>query len=304
MRVGIIGAGAVGTGVGLLLKRRNYDIVGVASRTAASAKTAAERLQCPVYDRPEEVARAADIVFITTSDQAIAPVAEVIARKGGFRKGQTVIHMSGSLTSAVLAPARAAGASVLSLHPLQSCADPDRAVANLPGSVFSLEGDSKALPLGQQLIKDLGGDYFNINPQDKVLYHAAACVASNYLVSIVDISCRLMREAGMKPEQVMGALNPLVAGTLKNIAEKGVPDALTGPIARGDVGTVKDHLHAIDTALPELSEIYRALGRYTVGTAGRKGSINARRAALLSRILSRREAAVVREKRQKHKGRQ
>ncbi|GAF25910.1 uncharacterized conserved protein [Moorella thermoacetica Y72] len=286
MRVGIIGAGAVGTGMGLLLSRRGYTIAGVSSRTMASAERAAARLNCPAFADPETVARRSEIVFITTTDRAIGPVAAAIAGRGGFRPGQTVIHMSGSLTSAVLDPARQAGALALALHPLQSCADADRAVANLPGSVFSLEGDREALPLGERLVNDLEGEYFIISPEAKPLYHAAACVASNYLVSIVDLSYRLMQAAGMAPDMVARALAPLIEGTWGNIKEKGVPQALTGPIARGDVATIASHLQAMAARAPELEEIYRAVGRYTIGVAGRKGSLNARRAALLGQLLA------------------
>lgn len=286
MRVGIIGAGAVGTGMGLLLSRRGYTITGVASRTLASAERAAARLNCPVFADPETVARRSEVVFITTTDRAIGPVAAAIAARGGFRSGQTVIHMSGSLTSAVLDPARQAGALALALHPLQSCADADRAVANLPGSVFSLEGDREALPLGERLVNDLGGEYFIISPEAKPLYHAAACVASNYLVSLVDLSYRLMQAAGMTPAMAARALAPLIEGTWGNIKEKGVPWALTGPIARGDAATIAGHLQAMAARAPELEEIYRALGRYTIGVAGRKGSLDARGAALLGRLLA------------------
>ncbi|WP_258360639.1 Rossmann-like and DUF2520 domain-containing protein [Moorella sulfitireducens] len=294
MQVGIIGAGAVGTGMGILLRRRGYTIAGIASRTFASARRAAARLDCPVFERPEEVARRADVVFITTSDQAIGPVAAAVAAVNGFRPGQVVIHMSGSLTSDVLEPARQAGALALSLHPLQSCADADRAVTNLPGSVFSLEGDEEALSLGKRLVKELGGEYFIISPGAKPLYHAAACVASNYLVSLIDLSYRLMQAAGMEPEMAARALAPLIKGTLDNINEKGIPRALTGPIARGDIDTVRDHLVAIDTAVPELGEIYRALGRYTAGLAGRKGSIDPREVELFRQILDIRFDAISR----------
>ncbi|MBC7325098.1 MAG: DUF2520 domain-containing protein, partial [Moorella sp. (in: Bacteria)] len=202
-----------------------------------------------------------------------------------------VIHMSGSLTSAVLEPARRAGAWALSLHPLQSCADADRAVANLPGSVFSLEGDREALPLGKRLVGDLEGEYFIIRPEAKPLYHAAACVASNYLVSLIDLSRRLMQAAGMEPEMAARALAPLIEGTLANINEKGIPASLTGPIARGDFSTVLDHLKAMEATVPELGEIYRALGRYTAGVAGRKGSIDARKVAMFARMLAARTEA-------------
>ncbi|MGI9861062.1 Rossmann-like and DUF2520 domain-containing protein [Moorella naiadis] len=286
MRVGIIGAGPVGTGMGILLSRRGYTITGVASRTRASAQRAAHRLACPVFTEPAALARLVEVVLITTTDRAIGPVTLAIARQGGFHPGQTVIHMSGSLTTAVLEPAREAGARVLSLHPLQSCADADRAVTNLPGSVFSLEGDAEALTLGRQLVNDLGGEYFIIKPEAKPLYHAAACVASNYLVSLVDLSYRLMQAAGMEPAMVVRALAPLIEGTWGNIKEKGTTLALTGPIARGDGETIADHLQAMAVKAPELDEIYRALGRYTIEVAVRKGSIEAHQAAGLEAILA------------------
>ncbi|BCV20096.1 Rossmann-like and DUF2520 domain-containing protein [Moorella sp. Hama-1] len=286
MRVGIIGAGPVGTGMGILLSRRGYTITGVASRTRASAERAARRLDCPAFTEPAALARLVEVVFITTTDRAIGPVTLAIARQGGFHPGQTVIHMSGSLTTAVLEPAREAGARVLSLHPLQSCADADRAVTNLPGSVFSLEGDEEALTLGRKLVNDLGGEYFIIKPETKPLYHAAACVASNYLVSLVDLSYRLMQAAGMEPAMVARALAPLIEGTWGNIKEKGTPLALTGPIARGDGETLTDHLRSLAIKAPELDEIYRALGRYTIEVAVRKGSIDARQAAELAEILA------------------
>ncbi|MGB9860400.1 MAG: Rossmann-like and DUF2520 domain-containing protein [Moorellaceae bacterium] len=286
MKVGIIGAGSVGTGMGLLLKERGYTLVGVSSRTYSSAEKAAARLNCPAWKEPEEVARRAEVVFVTTSDQAVAAVAHQVAAKGGFRPGQTVIHMSGSLTSEVLNPARRHGAWALSLHPLQSCADADRAVANLPGSVFSIEGDREAYPLAERLVKDLGGEFFYIRPEDKALYHAAACVASNYLVSLVDLSYQLMAAAGMNPQMAAKALAPLIEGTWKNIREKGILAALTGPISRGDVSTVGGHLKAMREKTPHLLDIYSALGRRTVEVARRKGTLGEREAAAFLRLFA------------------
>ncbi|MEW8958593.1 MAG: Rossmann-like and DUF2520 domain-containing protein [Moorella sp. (in: firmicutes)] len=286
LRVGIVGAGAVGTGMGILLQQRGYEIVGVASRTSASAGRAAARLNCPVFERPEELARQAEVVFITTNDQAIGPVTEAIAAHGGFHPGQTVIHMSGSLSSGILEPARRAGALALSLHPLQSCADAERAVANLPGSIFSLEGDEGALPLGKRLVADLGGEYIVISAAAKPLYHAAACVASNYLVSLIDLSLRLIEAAGVEPALAGRALMPLIKGTLANIEAMGIPRALTGPIARGDLETIRDHLKAMGDVPAEVEELYCALGRYTAGLAVRKGTIDAGLRDRLYRMLA------------------
>ncbi|MDK2820597.1 MAG: hypothetical protein PWP31_562 [Clostridia bacterium] len=287
MKVGIIGAGAVGTGMGILLKRQGYEIVGVANRTLASAQRAATKLGCLAFEKLEQLTQEADLVFITTNDTSIGPVTAKVAEHNGFYPGQTVIHMSGSLTSAVLSPAKKAGAMVLSMHPLQSCADAEQAVENIPGSVFSLEGDSKALDLGKKLVNELGGKYFIIKKEEKPLYHAAACVASNYLVSLVDLSYKMMQVTGMEPDMFVQALSPLLDGTLNNIKKKGTVEALTGPISRGDTDTIKQHLKVMDEQVPDLKEFYQVLGQYTVNLASRKGTIDSEVEAQLLQLLDR-----------------
>lgn len=274
-KVGIIGAGNVGTGVGILLKRSGYPIVGVASRTPASAQRAASLLETMASLDSAEVAKRSEVVFITTNDQSIGKVAEQIAQAGGFSPGQTVIHMSGSLTSRVLQPARDCGAWAVSVHPLQSCANVQRTVANLPGSVFSIEGDKEAYPVAEEIVAALGGTFFYIDARTKPLYHAAACVASNYLVAIIDLTRQLVIRAGMPPEIGEKAFLPLINGTLNNVAQVGVPHALTGPISRGDIGTVREHLEVMDAeGLVKLASVYSALGLYTADVALRKGTIS------------------------------
>ncbi|MHB1420003.1 MAG: Rossmann-like and DUF2520 domain-containing protein [Bacillota bacterium] len=273
MKIGIIGAGSVGTGVGFLLREKGHVIIGVASRTHASRERAAKFLGAPGM-HAVQVARAAEVVLITTNDGAIGDVARDLAKSGAFSSGQTVIHMSGSLTSRILEPAAQSGAKVLSVHPLQSCANVERAIANLPGSIFSIEGDREAYPVAEQLVKDLGGDFFYISKEAKPLYHAAACVASNYLVSLLDLSRQLMLAAGMPPELAVNALMPLIEGTLDNVQNIGIPKALTGPISRGDESTVVNHLEAMAQQAPHLYALYAALGRQTADVAGRKGSIS------------------------------
>lgn len=288
MRLGVVGAGAVGTAVALLLAEKGYEVVGFASRTPASAQRAAERLKAKAFLEPAALAREVEVLFITTPDQAIAPVAAQIAAEGGFLPGQVVVHMSGSLTSKVLEPASLQGALVVSIHPLQSCPTVERAVENLPSSVFSIEGDPRAFPLAEKIVHDLGGVFFYIDPEVKPLYHAAACVASNYLVSLVDLSRQLLKVAGMPEELFFRGIYPLIFGTLQNIREVKIPRALTGPIARGDVGTVEDHLLLMRSYAPELLALYSALGEYTTRVAEEKGTLGVKEAAHF-RALFRRE---------------
>jgi predicted short-subunit dehydrogenase-like oxidoreductase (DUF2520 family) len=137
-----------------------------------------------------------------------------------------------------------------------------------------VEGDPQALPTVQQIVEDLGGLILNITVEGKTLYHAAAVVASNYLVTLMHVALTLNQSAGLPPDISFKALLPLVGGTLENIGKNGIPKALTGPIARGDVATVAAHLEAMKRSTPELLEAYHALGRLTVGLAKAKGTLS------------------------------
>lgn len=273
MEVGIVGAGVVGTALGLMLQEQGHRVAGVACRTGESALKAAGRLDAPALT-PWEVARCAELVLITTKDNAIKSVTEEIARQGGFRPGQVVVHTSGSLTTDALEAAGREGCHLVSLHPLQSCATVEMAVENIPGSVFSIQGDEEGTKVALKLVEQLGGHPVCITREAKPLYHAAACVASNYLVSLVHLSTELLKAAGLPPEINFQALLPLIQGTLKNIAAVGTPGALTGPIARGDLDTIEEHLAVMRQEVPQLLDQYRELGTFTADLAALKGSLD------------------------------
>lgn len=292
-KVGIVGAGRVGGAIGLLLRDKGYPLCGVKNSRPASTARAAALLGTRTFATAGDLAREAEVVFITVRDEAIAHVAAEIASAGGFKPGQVVIHTSGSQPASVLAPAREFGAHVLSLHPLQSCPTPEQGRQNLPGAVFSIEGDAAAFSLAEQLVKDMGGTFFYIDPEAKPLYHAAACVASNYLVSLLDLARALLLAAGLPPELFVKALYPLIHGTLANIAEVGIPEALTGPISRGDAATVAGHLQGMKKQLPALLPLYSRLGLHTVELALRKGSIDAEQAQRLVLVLQGGEVGAV-----------
>jgi len=283
--VAVVGCGKVGTALALLLKERGYPVVAVASRSPESARKLARSLGCDSFDRPWEATLKADLVFVTTPDREIAPVAELIAREGGFRFGQVVAHTSGAHASSELHGVRETGALAVSIHPLQSFADVAGAMENLPGSYFALEGDEAAIPLARQLVTDLKGRAFIIRAEDKPLYHAAACVASNYLVSLVHLATNLYGRFGLSPKEAFEALYPLVQGTINNIRRMGAVDALTGPVARGDVSTIAGHLPPLDRVGSLESYLYRLLGLYTVRVAREKGSIDGGQARQLEEVF-------------------
>lgn len=284
-KIAVVGAGKVGSALALLLSRQGYPVAGVASICIDSARRVADVLKVPATVNPEEITKGADIVFITTPDRVIAGVAAEINKRGGFRRGQVVFHTSGAHPADEVGAARLAGAYAASLHPLQSFADIKMAMENLPGSYFALEGDAEALPLAEQIVKDLGGRSFAIAAADKPLYHAAACITSNYLVSLMHFATGLFSRFGLTREEAFDALSPLVRGTINNISQVGPVQALTGPIARGDGTTLEGHIKALKNVGEQELDLYSKLGLYTVRVALEKGSINAKEAKKLDDIL-------------------
>lgn len=285
MKIAIVGAGNVGTTLAVLLKKAGHTITGVASRTAASAARAGEMLEVPHGTYPPEFTREADVTFLTVPDMAIAGVCAGIAAEGGFRLGSIVIHTSGAHSSDLLSPARAGGSRALSFHPLQSFAGPEAGIANLPGSFVTIEGDEAALQAARLLASDLSCQTLEIPTESKALYHAAACMVCNYFVTLVDLGLQMLEAAGIKREEGLPAIRPLLECTLKNILRSGTAQALTGPVARGDSGTVQSHLQLMERLTPSLIPLYKMLGQATVSVAVAKGTLAAAERETLLKIL-------------------
>jgi predicted short-subunit dehydrogenase-like oxidoreductase (DUF2520 family) len=282
LKIGFIGAGKVGSAIAILLQKAGYHIAGVASRTSDSAQELAKRLNCAVLSKGD-VAKRSEVLFLTTPDDAIASVAAELAGEGLFHPGQVVLHMSGAHTSQVLKPAAQAGAITLSVHPIQSFASVDKALALIPGTYFSIEGDAQGYDAAIKMVDKLGGKHFLLESEAKVLYHAAACVACNYMVGLLDTALDLLAQAGVPEELRLPAFLPLVTGTVENIKNLGIHKALTGPISRGDRGTVEKHLNAMSG--PAL-DVYQTLGLVTVDVALNKGTINEEQAKALRSLLA------------------
>ncbi|MEA1960121.1 MAG: Rossmann-like and DUF2520 domain-containing protein [Bacillota bacterium] len=273
-RIGIIGAGVVGTAVGAVLYTKGYEITGVYDIKPESTNQLVERIGCTAFDFPQEVSRSADILFITTCDSAIRRAVDSLAQCDGFHLGQIVVHMSGAQSSEVLDRAKDFGAQVLSVHPLQSFANLEMAEKTLPGSIFSIEGDKDAYDAAVCIVETLGGEYFFIDRSAKPLYHAGACVVSNYLVTLIDFGVKLLETTGIPKGLATKSLLPLINGTVKNVENIGIPKALTGPIARGDLSTITKHLACLEEMAPELMKLYSWLGMQTAEIAVEKGTID------------------------------
>ena len=288
-KVAIIGAGRVGTALAVLLRRQGYPIAAVASRTLASAQRCAELTECELLTTsPSEAAKAAEIIFITVPDGEIRAVCEAIARGGGFKKGDLVIHTSGALDSDELSSAKERAALILSMHPVQSFSEPESAIENLPGSYFGLEGEEEAVERGKVIVKDLDGKAVMISREAKALYHAAACVVSNYLVGLLDLSLTIYEKAGIAREKAIEVLLPLAKGTIANVESLGVPSALTGPIERGEVEIIRRQMASINDRAPELLGVFRDLVRYTLGVAKEKGTLTREKVEELTQLLKKR----------------
>ena len=280
----IIGAGMVGTAIGFLLKKVGYEIVAIADKSTAALRRAESYTGGKSYRKPQEVLCEADCILITTPDDLILSVCKDIARSP-FIKGKYVFHMSGAGGLDLLEPAKKAGAAVGSIHPLQSFSSIDNAIQNIPSSYFGITVDAKAKTKAETIVLALGGKPIYISSKQKSLYHAAACVASNYLVSLLNAVESIYSSIGISEKDAKKAYLPLIYGSLKNIELSDSVSALTGPIARGDYGTIQKHVDSINANLPQYSSLYSSLGLITVNLARKKGTLNARQAKIISNIL-------------------
>ena len=282
LKLGFIGAGTVGTALAVRWNQKGYRVVAVSSRSQTSARNLAQTINgCQVFNNNQAVADSAEFVFITTPDDTIAPVASQIQ----WHPGQSVVHCSGADSTDILEPAKKLRAKVGVFHPLQTFASVRQAIENISGSTFALEAEEPLLNTLKDMATALDGHWVELKASDKVVYHAAAVIACNYMVTLVKLATDLWQTFNVPPHQATQALLPLLQGTLNNINNVGIPQCLTGPIARGDVGTIKKHLDALQKTAPNVLSTYRELGLQTIPVALAKGRIDEQQAQELKAIL-------------------
>ena len=284
--ISIIGAGKVGTAIGVLAAKAGYRIVAVAGRSMERARAAAERIGPAVRAVSPAEAAAGQLVLLTVPDEAIGPVCDELATQRAFAAGAVVAHCCGALGSDVLSAARdRCGCAVGSMHPLQTFPTVEAALERLPGAWCFVEGDERAVEVLSDLADAIGGKVARMDPAGKVLYHASAVMACNYLAALLDAALALAERAGVERETAWEALEPLIRATVDNVAALGPEGALTGPVARGDRETVARHLEALANCPPELADLYRAAGAWTAELARRKGTIDDATAQALRELL-------------------
>jgi predicted short-subunit dehydrogenase-like oxidoreductase (DUF2520 family) len=285
MDVAVVGAGRVGTAMAVLLGRAGHAIRAVAGGEATRDRAARYLPGVPVLSN-EDAARSASVVLLGTADAAIEPVCTSLALAGVLGSGQTVAHLSGATGLGALGTAEAAGAGVLSVHPLQTCPDVDAALARIPGSAFAVTArDPEPLEVGMRLAADAGGRPFPLEDAMKPLYHAAAVFASNYLVAISALAEDLDGVAGIPDAR--SALAPLRRATLENVETVGPSAALTGPAVRGDAVTVERNLRALGEHAPHAVRAYVALADLALDLASAAGRLSRQSRISVEEVLAR-----------------
>jgi predicted short-subunit dehydrogenase-like oxidoreductase (DUF2520 family) len=284
MDVAVVGAGRVGTALAVLLAKAGHRIVAVSGRGSSRAR-ADRHLPGTPFLAPVDAAREGEEVLLAVPDDVVAQVCHQVASGGGFRKGQLVAHLSGSVPLLALGPARAAGAAVLSAHPLQTFPDVDSGIERLPGAAVAVTAwDEEGFAAGERLARDAGARPFRLDEELKPLYHAAAVFCSNYLAAVEGIAEGLFREAGVAEPVPLFA--PLAQATLENVVRLGPGAALTGPVARGDAGTVRRNLEALGRHAPEAIPAYMALARAAADLASSAGRLPSARRAEIEEVLA------------------
>ncbi|OEF99875.1 hypothetical protein BHF71_01500 [Vulcanibacillus modesticaldus] len=285
MKIGFIGAGKVGTAMGIYLQNK-VEVTGYYSRSYSSASKAARYTESKGYKNLESLVHEADMIAITTPDDIIKRVADDLLNITMSWEGKIVLHMSGAHSSDVLSLLAEKGATILSLHPMLSFSEPFKAARDLSFASFTIEGRGNLLEKVKHLLDGIGNHWIEIPTQDKVLYHTAAVIVSNYLVTLIDTGVQMLISTGFTKEDATKLLTPLIKKTMETILEKGAEKALTGPISRGDLGTLKMHLNNLENRNKSWLDSYKVLGVQTIDLALRAKRINDESANQMKGVLS------------------
>ena len=266
MIVGIIGAGKVGTTLGAYLCKNQIAVSGYYSRTFGSAVSAADFTNTVAYHSIGELVDASDTLFIATPDAEIGNAWDCIAK---YRLQDMIIcHFSGSLSSYVFSGIKATGATGCSIHPMFAFNDKFNSYKNFSKACITIEGQEKAVQIMKSFFVNLGHQVFTVKAEDKMRYHAAAALASNYMIGLFQVSLDLLGTCGFSEEEGRELLVPLVRNNVDSMLEKSTEDVLTGPVERGDTGTVKEHLKALHGMNAE--KVYRSIGKELAEIAKRR----------------------------------
>lgn len=266
--VAVIGPGRIGTALALALPAPAYRVVAVAGRGEASLARFTARLAGARATSPEQAARAADLVLLAVPDDAVEPAVRALAAADAVRPGSRWVHVAGALGHEVLRLAALAGARTAACHPAVTAPDPDAGAAALPGAAWAISAAEADLGWARVLVTDLRGSPVTVPAATRALYHAGLVVGANGVASVVALARDVLLGAGVADPAPF--LAPLATAAADGAAHRGVA-ALTGPVRRGDAGTVDRHLRTLTDDLPEAVDAYVALARLALAQARRAG---------------------------------
>jgi predicted short-subunit dehydrogenase-like oxidoreductase (DUF2520 family) len=266
----VVGAGPVATALAGALRLAGVPVLGLWARKAAQARAAGSAAGVAAFSSaPPDVLLESEVVILAVRDQVIGEVAKMLVGTGLVNTKHVLLHCAGAASATELLDTVAGSvAGIGTLHPLSAIADGKAAMRAIKGTVFGVEGDEVGRAAALKLVGALSGVPLSLDGSQMAAYHAAAALASNYVVAAIDAAAAVLASAGVAPDQAATALVPLAEGALRNISAHGTTAGLTGPVRRGDAATIQRHLDALRTR-PELAEIYRALARRAVEIASR-----------------------------------
>lgn len=264
----VVGPGRVGTALALVLPAAGYEVVAVSGRGRSSLDAFTERVPGAAVVAPDVIGQQADLVLLCVPDDALVAVVRSIARHGAVAEGSRWLHTSGGYGTDVLDPIRLAGGRVAACHPAQTFPDPERGAEALPGTSWAVTAAPEDLGWARVLVTDLRGSPVTVPGPARTLYHAGLTVGSNATSSVITLARDLLLGSGVRDPAAF--LGPLVTTSAANAAEHGAA-ALTGPVRRGDAGTVERHLAELRAVMPEAIEAYVALARLALTHARRVG---------------------------------
>lgn len=285
--IGVVGAGRVGAVLAAALRAAGHDVVAAAGESDASRGRIEALLPGVRPGKPTDVARGCDLLLLTVPDDMLSNVVTMLAASGAIREGQVVVHTSGRHGLAVLEPARAVGARTVAMHPAMTFTGTGVDLPRLTGCVFGVTAADADRELVESLVADLGGRPMWVPEDRRTLYHAGLAHGANHLVTLVAEAMEILSAAGA--EDPAATLRPLLTAALDNSLSQG-DAALTGPIVRGDVETVRAHLADLVADAPQTLPSYLAMAHATLDRAVTDGRLLPIRASTMLRVLAEAQA--------------
>lgn len=285
VNIGFIGAGRAARSLATCLDSKGYKVSSISSRNVGSSMSIADQIHgCTATTEPQQIANSCDLIFITTPDDQISSVAKTVR----WHKGTGVVHCSGVESSDILSPAAERGALTGSFHPMQTFHRTSGKADNtdFENVAFSIEGDRPLMSILKDMATELGGWPVEIMPKDKAIYHISGFLACGAVTSLLNEATQLWEIIGYTKEQGLRALLPILKTTVTNMESVGPASTLTGPISRGDTGTIQKHLDTIYERAPSILPIYKQVSVSAANLSSENSSITKRKKAEILKILA------------------